>query len=101
MRACAILLESMVLSLWMSSGRTTPATISSRISKLTRQLAGQDSRRGTLDQFAAEKIGDARVFLALAAALGVIGDVGLVGDIHRHRQEIADARGALVLEERA
>ena len=36
MRACAILLESMVLSLSMSSGRTTPATISSRISKLTR-----------------------------------------------------------------
>src|ERR1700730_11196296 len=36
MRACAILLESMVLSLWMSSGRTMPATISSRISKLTR-----------------------------------------------------------------
>src|SRR6201995_1179769 len=36
MRACAILVESMVLSLWMSSGRTMPATISSRISKLTR-----------------------------------------------------------------
>src|ERR1700690_3680253 len=36
MRACAILLDSMVLSLWMSSGRTMPATISSRISKLTR-----------------------------------------------------------------
>src|SRR5712671_380286 len=36
MRACAILLESMVLSLWLSSGRTMPATISSRISKLTR-----------------------------------------------------------------
>jgi hypothetical protein len=36
MRACAIFEESMVLSLWMSSGRTMPATISSRISKLTR-----------------------------------------------------------------
>src|SRR5207249_4328958 len=36
MRACAILEESMVLSLWMSSGRTMPATISSRTSKLTR-----------------------------------------------------------------
>src|ERR1700732_5378168 len=36
MRAWAILLESMVLSLWMSSGRTMPATINSRISKLTR-----------------------------------------------------------------
>jgi hypothetical protein len=36
MRACAILLESMVLSLSMSSGRMMPATISSLISKLTR-----------------------------------------------------------------
>ena len=34
--ASAILWESRVLSLWMSSGRTMPATISSRISKLTR-----------------------------------------------------------------
>ena len=36
MRASAILLESMVLSLSMSSGRTMPATINSRTSKLTR-----------------------------------------------------------------
>jgi len=38
MRACAILLLSMVLSLWMSSGRTMPATISSRISKIDPDL---------------------------------------------------------------
>src|SRR5437762_664651 len=31
MRACAIFEESMVLSLWMSSGPTMPATISARI----------------------------------------------------------------------
>src|SRR5215204_2930585 len=35
MRAWAILVESMVLSASISSGRTTPATISSRTSKLT------------------------------------------------------------------
>src|SRR5450755_3233259 len=52
------------------------------------------------EQLAAGEIGDAGIFLAGAAALGLVGDVGLVGDIHRHRQDVADPRRALILEER-
>ena len=40
--------------------------------------------RGRRDRLAADKVGDAGVFFAGAAALGLVGDVGLVGEVHRH-----------------
>ena len=135
----------MVLSLWMSSGRTMPATISSRISKLTRSsclpsttrlplgstcvttaatlvctaswrlieplpsldavefrgedAAGQDRGRGILDGLGADEVGDAGILAVRPAALGLVGGLGGVGDVHRHGQDVADLMGALVLEE--
>src|SRR5205823_5758089 len=48
-----------------------------------------------------DEIGDPRILFAGAAALALVGDVGLVGEIHGDGEEIADPRGALVLEEGA
>jgi len=39
--------------------------------------------------------------LEVRAALAFVGDVGLVGEIHGHGQEVADPGRALVLEERS
>ena len=137
----------MVLSLWMSSGRTMPATISSRTSKLTRisclpsttrlpfgsscvttaatlvcsaflalhralavaggggvrgqDAAGQHLCRGGAQRLGADEVGDPGIFLVGAAALGLVGEVGLVGDVDGDGQEVADLVRALVLEERA
>src|ERR1700694_2243112 len=122
MRASAILVQSMVLSLWMSSGRTMPATTSSRISKLTRTsclpsmtrlpfgktcvttaatLVKSDSVRVTEPLPSLDAVGHPGVFLVGAAALGVVGDRGIVGNLDNDGQDVADLMRALVFEEGA
>ena len=44
---------------------------------------------------------DARILLVVAAALGLVLDLGLVGDAHGDGEDVADLMGALVLEEGA
>ena len=137
----------MVLSLWMSSGRTMPATISSRTSKLTRisclpsstrlpfgstcvttaaRLVSNSSLRSIeplpsldplesavrmrnggangdarADRLGADEIVDAGVFLVDAAALRLVLELGAVGDLDLHGEDVADLVGALILEEGA
>ena len=141
----------MVLSLWMSSGRTTPATISSRSSSkldadlllafdheiAVRQNLRHDGgdvglqraswrtatelhclrtssillrraacRAGQLPQgflisLLPRKSVIPKSFRALAAALGVVGDIGLVGTMFTVTVRRSPMqRGALILEER-
>src|SRR3984957_5926504 len=52
-------------------------------------------------EIAAEKRGDAGIFGGAAAALGLVGEVRLVGDVDGDGQQVADLVGALILEERA
>src|SRR4029078_2155714 len=66
-------------------------------------VGGQDAAGqylvGLGDGLGTDEVGDARIFLAAAAARGVVLDIGLVGDVDGHGQEGADLVGALVLEE--
>src|SRR5262249_62143841 len=49
----------------------------------------------------AEEIGDTGILAVLPAALGLVLPIGLIVDIDRDRQNVADLVGALVLEEGA
>src|SRR3984893_17047539 len=69
--------------------------------RIRRQYPARQYLQRLRDRLAADKIGDPGIFLAGAAALGLVGNVGLVGDVDGHRQEVADPRGALVLGEGA
>jgi len=64
----------MVLSLWMSSGRTTPATISSRISKIDADLLPAFDHQIAVRQHLRHHPGDVGLqgFIALDGALAVI-----------------------------
>src|SRR6195256_4180118 len=64
------------------------------------EVARQHLGRGGAERLGAGEVGDGGILTAGAAALGLVGDVGLVGDIDGHRQDVADPRRALVLEER-
>ena len=69
-------------------------------------VGGQDPARQHFlrlraERLGADEIGNAGVFLVGAAALGFVGDVGLVGNVDGHGHDVADARGALVAEEGA
>lgn len=63
------------------------------------QLAGGDWDVGSWHLGEPEEVADAGIFCAGAAALGLVRDVGLVGDVDLHRENVADLMRALILEE--